>query len=163
MNGKQIKICIISGVMALTFAGTAWSGERHNDPKRFQSHQINRIYNGVQNGEITAKEYRKLNREQQQIHRARQKAVSDGKITRNERKRLSNLREKAGRHIYAATHNHHQRHHDKYEGDHGYRPKYKSHDDHYLPYYRNNSFSIAGSWVDPNWGFSFYSSDQCRR
>ena len=173
MNGKRIKIGIFTVTMALTFVGAAWSADRIHDRKRSYNHQINRIYSGVEKGRITPKEYRKLNKEQYQIHKAKQKMFSDGKITKNEKKRLAHLRQKANRHIYKATHNHQNCYHHKYTEHRNYphksnryndhAPRYKYDDYHRWPHHRHNTYSFAGTWIDPNWGFSFYANDMCRR
>ena len=173
MKGIQFKIVVIAAAMTLAFASAAWSDDRRQDRQRLQSHQVDRIHKGVARGKITNKEYRKLQREHQQLQNARKKAWADGRITRNERKRLANLKRKAEKHIYMATYNHHKRNlhkHGKYSWDRHktdqyfkYPPRHR-YDHHYRrPYYRQNDFLFSGVWLEPSWGLSLHARDQCRR
>lgn len=173
MNGRQVGIGIISMALALVFAQTAWSDDRHKRRHAHQNRQLDRIHKGIRSGEITKREYQKLRREQHQIHRAREKARSDGKITPNERRRIANLKRKADRHIYMANHNHHKqryqkpgnhrRYHRKFNRQYGHHYKYRSYDDYWRPYYRRNSYFSPGLWLDPYWGVELSVNGKCRR
>lgn len=79
-----------------SFAGRA--GKR-------QVNQQKRIHQGVNSGEITKKEYKRLQREQVRIQRGKKRASSDGQLTRKEKVRLEHRQDKASRHVYRAKHN----------------------------------------------------------
>jgi len=94
-----LSACLIAaGVFSLD---TAWAGQGQQHRVRQQQ----RIRQGVANDELTGKEVRKLQREQMQIQRHREKALEDGTLTPQERNRLQNLQNKADKHIYDLKHN----------------------------------------------------------
>jgi hypothetical protein len=69
-----------------------------------EQRQQERIGQGVQSGELTAKETQRLEREQGKIEADRQKALEDGKMTKKERARLHQEQDRASRHIYKQKH-----------------------------------------------------------
>ncbi|MEM7657904.1 MAG: hypothetical protein AAF399_17395 [Bacteroidota bacterium] len=60
-----------------------------------QLKQQKRIVNGVQTGELTRKEARKLQRQQTQIQRSKKRAKADGVVTPRERAKLNARQRKA--------------------------------------------------------------------
>ncbi len=92
---------LIAAATCLLFVNTAFA-ER---PGNRQINQQKRIHQGVKSGEVTKKEYRRLEREQAKIQRSKQQAWQDGKLTAKERVRLEKQQDKASRHIYRAKHN----------------------------------------------------------
>lgn len=65
-----------------------------------------RIYNGVKNGSISPKEYRRLERREDKIEAARLRAIrSGGKLTAAEKHRLNRQLNHNSRAIYRAKHN----------------------------------------------------------
>jgi len=70
-----------------------------------QERQQQRIQQGVDSGQLTAKEFNRLEREQGRIARAEARMKSDGNLTGKERVRLHNMQDRASRHIYRAKHN----------------------------------------------------------
>ncbi len=98
---KAIVTVALIGFIGMTGIGNAWAGwvsER-------QERQENRIVNGIRSGELTRRETRELLQEQYRIERFKSRAWSDGRLTPNERKRLTRRLDRASRHIYELKHN----------------------------------------------------------
>ena len=72
---------------------------------RRQVRQQGRIYQGVNSGQVTPREYRSLQREQARIRLAEARMKADGRFTRGERARLNHRLNLSSRHIYRAKHN----------------------------------------------------------
>ena len=87
---------LILGTVAIAMAGPfTWRETR----------QQARIYQGVDSGQITTREYQRLEREQGRIEAHRQRAWSDGTLTPGEACRLTREQNHASRHIWRAKHN----------------------------------------------------------
>jgi len=70
-----------------------------------QANQQQRIYKGVQNGSLTGKEYRNLQRREQSIAAQRYRDVHDGGgLTAYERQRLNNRLNNTSQAIYREKH-----------------------------------------------------------
>jgi hypothetical protein len=123
MKTKPIQAIFLASILALVWCSAAWAGERprkgtnkrgYKQTERVnkrtsnvkRNKQANRISKGVRKGNITRKEYRRLNKEQRRIDGAYRRAVSDGHLSRYERQRLNKMWDRAGRNIYRARHNH---------------------------------------------------------
>jgi len=70
-----------------------------------ETRQQARIYQGVDSGQITNREYQVLEREQGRIEARRQRACSDGTLTPGEACRLTRALNRASRNIWRAKHN----------------------------------------------------------
>ena len=66
--------------------------------------QQERIAQGVQSGELTAKETQRLEKQQGKIEADREKALADGKMTKQERAKLRAEQKRASYHIYRQKH-----------------------------------------------------------
>lgn len=66
--------------------------------------QQERIAQGVQSGELTARETQRLEKEQARIENDRKHALADGKMTGKERTRLRHEQARASHHIYRQKH-----------------------------------------------------------
>ncbi len=87
---------LILGTVAIAMAGPfTWREIR----------QQARIYQGVDSGQITNREYQLLEREQGRIEVHRQRAWSDGTLTPREACRLTREQNRASRHIWRTKHN----------------------------------------------------------
>jgi hypothetical protein len=64
-----------------------------------------RIYQGVDSGQVTPREYQPLQREQGRIETHRQQAWSEGVLTPGEACRLTGEQNRASRHIWRSKHN----------------------------------------------------------
>ena len=93
-------IFVIFGLSVAASAQTGTPGV-----KKRQKNQQKRIFKGVQNGSITGKEYRKLQKQQIKTQKAKRKAKSDGVVTKKERLRLHKRQNKNSRSIFRAKHN----------------------------------------------------------
>ncbi len=71
--------------------------------------QHKRIHQGITSGELTRGEANVLRHEQQVIDRQKDRAWSDGELTRRERTRLGREQDKASKHIYRLKHNERER------------------------------------------------------
>ena len=70
-----------------------------------EGRQQGRIYQGVDSGQVTPREYRRLEREQGRIEADRQRAWADGRLTPREACRLTREQNRASRDIWRAKHN----------------------------------------------------------
>ena len=130
MNGRKLALTI-TAVAAMSTALPAFAGrdpdnsvrnERHfrNDQEydarrseqRFgryvdmrQTRQRHRIKNGIESGELTRKEAKRLQRQQRKIARLEEKFSSDHYFSRKERRILKEKLDKASRSIYRKKHN----------------------------------------------------------
>jgi hypothetical protein len=93
-------ICVIFGLTAMASAQTGTPGV-----KKRQKNQQKRIFKGVQNGSVTGKEYKKLQKQQVRTQKAKKRAKSDGVVTKKERVRLHKRQNKNSQSIFRAKHN----------------------------------------------------------
>lgn len=70
-----------------------------------QAGQLDQISNGVRNGSVTAQEAERLLKEQQDIAAYQQKAMADGKLSKEEQLQLASMQAKAALNVYQASHN----------------------------------------------------------
>jgi hypothetical protein len=70
-----------------------------------ENHQQGRIDQGIQSGELTPFEASQLEHAQNRIEKHRAKALSDGKLTWNERARLHHEQKVQSRKIFRFKHN----------------------------------------------------------
>ncbi len=75
-----------------------------SDVDHRERRQQKRIRQGARSGELTAKEVRKLEKEQAKIHVMEAKANSDGKLTAKENAKIHRKQSQASRHIYKEKH-----------------------------------------------------------
>jgi opacity protein-like surface antigen len=87
-------------------AQTAASAPGTNTPRidQRQANQERRIDQGVASGELTQREARHLNRQQNRIDAAENKAKADGSVSAQERKRLAKAQNHSSRAIYRQKH-----------------------------------------------------------
>jgi hypothetical protein len=70
------------------------------------NHQEHRVYNGVKNGSVSSKEYRQIDRREDNIEAARLRAIrSGGKLTQAEKHRLNHRLNQTSKTIYNYKHN----------------------------------------------------------
>ncbi len=98
---KKIFLIMVSGILIIGTVSTVFAGPFTWREARQQA----RIYQGVQNGSLTAGEYQRLERQQAGIEVNRQRAWSDGVMTPREAGRLTREQNRASRHIWRAKHN----------------------------------------------------------
>lgn len=66
--------------------------------------QDKRIQQGIVSGQLTEKEVARLGKSDTRVESAQAKALADGKITRNENKRINNMYNKQGKQIHREKH-----------------------------------------------------------
>lgn len=94
-------VAIITGLLVLTPLA-AQAGPIQNRT----NNQQHRIYQGVKNGSISPKEYRRLERRQDNIEASRRRDVrSGGKLTQGEKHRLNYRLNRLSKTIYRTKHN----------------------------------------------------------
>jgi hypothetical protein len=94
-------VSILAGLLVLTpLAAQAVPIQHRID------NQQHRIYRGVKNGSISPKEYRRLERRQDNIEAARRRDIhSGGKLTQGEKHRLNHRLNRLSKTIYRTKHN----------------------------------------------------------
>ncbi len=98
---KSFAITAVVVTIGLIWADAALAG-------RVTARQVNqgqRIDQGIHTGTLTRHETRLLIKEQKQIRRAKQRAWSDGFLTRGEKVMLERKQDRAGLHIGRLKHN----------------------------------------------------------
>jgi hypothetical protein len=73
--------------------------------KKREANQANRINQGVKRGQLTSKETTRLLHEQSQVEMERRQAMSDGKMTKGERKDIRHDQNRLGKDIHRKRHN----------------------------------------------------------
>ena len=100
------KFVLIAGFLtALATAPTSIAGTGTQRVDHRQAKQQNRIGQGIQSGQLTEREVRRLEAQQNRIRLAEGKAKADGVVTRRERARLTRRQNRASRNIYRKKHN----------------------------------------------------------
>ena len=103
----------VSAVFALTLLGGSAivaeakgrCGTRTAGVNQRQHHQQRRIFGGVRSGELTAREFWRLERNAREIRQDEREAKSDGVVTARERAALQRELSQESRMIYRARHN----------------------------------------------------------
>lgn len=101
----MIKLSIfLVGLFVLKFiVSQAHAQTRHQKMRNHRQHE--RIQHGVESGELTKAEARKLKQEEKQIRKAEKAAGADGKVTAEERKDIQQLQNQASQDINKLKHN----------------------------------------------------------
>jgi hypothetical protein len=90
------------GLALVAMAGSASAGTPRFDAR--QAHQHQRIVNGVNSGELTRRETRRLAVGQVHLDRVENRAKVDGVVTARERARLQHEENQQSRRIYRQKH-----------------------------------------------------------
>jgi hypothetical protein len=88
--------------LAMLVSGSALAGTPRYDNR--QHHQRERIVNGVQNGELTMRETRRLAAGQVHLNRVERRAKADGVVTARERIHLQHEANQQSRRIHRQKH-----------------------------------------------------------
>jgi hypothetical protein len=89
---------------AFTQAASAPAGANTPGIDKRQANQERRIDQGVATGALTAREARRLERQQGVIDKAENKAKADGTVTAQERRRLHHAQDGASKRIHRQKH-----------------------------------------------------------
>lgn len=116
---KQVITAIALSGLLFAFAGTADAKPNKHNKRHFvkeqpakrvlikerQIKQQKRIEQGIQSGQLTHREVRKLEKQQWKIQKAKRRALRDGFISKHEFRKLTHLQDRASNTIYAKKHN----------------------------------------------------------
>lgn len=102
------KTSVLAGLLGILLVagltGEAFAGTKGKVVNKRQNHQMHRIGQGVKNGELTARETRKVLNGERLINRYEQKARSDGSINGQEFRTLQRMQNEQSRYIYKQKH-----------------------------------------------------------
>jgi hypothetical protein len=99
------KIAVVASIALLTSLSALAQGSAAT-PRldQRQANQDQRITQGVQSGQLTAKEAARLEKGQEHVQRLEDKAKADGVVTKQERARLQHAENVQSRHIAKQKH-----------------------------------------------------------
>ena len=99
---KTIPVKWMIAALAVTLTAPVFAGTPQYNAR--QQHQRERIVNGVQNGELTMRETRRLAAGQVHLNRVERRAKADGVVTSRERAHLQHEANQQSRRIYSQKH-----------------------------------------------------------
>jgi hypothetical protein len=102
MSALALSLAALSAQAQPTRRGDAAAATPRVDTR--QAHQQARIHRGVSSGALTPREQHRLQHQQQHIARAEAHAKADGRVTAQERQRLTQLQDRASRDIRRQKH-----------------------------------------------------------
>lgn len=106
---KMIQPVLVAALLSLgAFAASAQSADTPRIDAR-QAKQEQRIDQGIASGELNKREARRMNRQQNTLDKAENRAKADGVVTGQERKALTHAQNKTSKRIYRQKHDAQQR------------------------------------------------------
>jgi hypothetical protein len=100
-----MKKVIIIFSMGMLFSLASFAQERTPKVNERQQNQQGRIQHGRNSGDLTQREATLLRREQKRIRMSERRVKADGDVTATERRRLDRQQDRASRHIKRAKNN----------------------------------------------------------
>jgi hypothetical protein len=97
-----MKKSVLFAALAVIATTSAFAGAPRYDAR--QTHQRERIGNGVSSGELNARETRRLAAGQVHLNRVERRAKSDGVVTARERAHMQHEENQQSRRIYRQKH-----------------------------------------------------------
>ncbi len=97
-----MKKSVVFAALAVLVSGSVLAGTPRYDAR--QQHQRERIVNGMQNGELTARETRRLAAGQVHLNRVERRAKADGVVTGRERAHMQHEANQQSRRIHRQKH-----------------------------------------------------------
>jgi len=104
LNLKTLAVATTLAVASLGAFAQAASAPQTPRVDQREVNQDKRIQNGVASGQLNAKETYRLEKEQAVINKAEDKAKADGKVTKQERRKLHHMQNRASKDIHAQKH-----------------------------------------------------------
>lgn len=104
MNISKTLVCASLAVMLPVSTAMA-RGDGLNRVERRLDRQDMRIENGVESGELTRKETKRLRKQHRRIKRLKRDFLRDGRLSRDDRHTLMNKLDRASKRIYRLKHN----------------------------------------------------------
>jgi len=142
MKSKTLKILPMAIGLVLILVSISWA--RYPISHR-QMKQSQWITHGVRSGEVTDREFVRLNREQRRIGKYKRRAWRDGGISHRERHHLHRMQDRASAHIYRAKHNR--------ASHYACRPIHKHLHFWHRPVYHR--YRVSGIFFEPYWCFGW--------
>lgn len=97
---------IISALALLTFSIVALPAQAQTwRSEARESRQEYRIDRNARQGDLTPREYQRLQRQQHRVDRTKWRAARDGYVSPRERREIERLQDRASRNIYRKSHN----------------------------------------------------------
>ncbi len=107
---NMLKLTTTALLVIAFMATTAFAGNTKTPLiRKRQVHQQQRIIQGLKSGQLTPREFMKLERQQKRIERERRRFASDGIITPKERLKLHRDLNRTSRHIFREKHDRQRR------------------------------------------------------
>lgn len=97
-----MKMSVVFAALAALVSGSVLAGTPRYDAR--QHHQRDRIVNGVQSGELTMRETRRLAAGQVHLNHVERRAKADGVVTARERAHLQHEANQQSRRIHRQKH-----------------------------------------------------------
>ncbi len=97
-----MKKSVVFAALAVLVSGSVLAGTPRYEAR--QQHQRERIVNGMQNGELTARETRRLAAGQVHLNRVERRAKADGVVTGRERAHMQHEANQQSRRIHRQKH-----------------------------------------------------------
>ena len=101
----KYRMLVVNGLLFSLLAGVTAPLAVAGEVKDREENQQDRIAQGVKSGELTKGETARLEKGEAKIEKDREKALSDGKMTPKERKKLNREENKESKKIHTAKHN----------------------------------------------------------
>jgi hypothetical protein len=102
---KALHLLILATVFTAVTTSLASAHPRTPRVDRRQATQHMRIHDGVRRGELTSGERARLRASQRHVRRLERRAISDGTITRQERRHIERAQDLQSRRIARMKHN----------------------------------------------------------
>jgi uncharacterized protein HemX len=99
---------MVAGLMAgvVTLGSLpAVAGPYNSNINRVEMDQEHRIHQGLNSGQLTPREFRRLENQQARIRATEAQMRADGRLTRGEKTQLAQMQARANRNIYRYKHN----------------------------------------------------------
>ena len=142
MKSRLLKILPMVIGLVLIMVSVSWA----RDPiSHRQKKQFKRITHGIKCGEVTDREFVRLNREQRRIGNYKRQARWDGYISYRERRRLHRMQDRASEHICRAKHNR--------ASHYACGPRHKHLHFWHRPVY--HGYYVSGIFFEPLWSFGW--------
>ncbi len=142
MKSRTLKILPMAIGLVLILVSISWA----RDPiSHRQMKQSQRITHGIRSGEVTDREFVRLNHEQRRIGQFKRRACEDGCISHRERRCLHRMQDRASAHIYRAKHN--------CASHYACRPVHKHLHFLHRPVY--HGYCVSGIFFEPYWSIGW--------
>src|SRR4051812_7374694 len=96
MKKLQVLALILTVALGSTMANSAFAGKKTEELQGRQDLQVDKIQEGVDNGDLTKHEAKMLIQGQKKINETAQDALSDDKLSRREFHKIEKLQNKEG-------------------------------------------------------------------